>query len=357
MGEDRRATTAHWRPRSEERAPDGEGAGVASRPTLQDVAREAGVSAASASHALNNKGRLEASTRQRVLDAAERLGYRADPRGRALRTGRTFALGLVTSLPVDQDGDHDSRLDWYTRTAMAAAVEAMRQGYALMMVPPLGQESWARSLPVDGLLLIGPDPDPEDALIAALAERGLPTALIGGSPAPGAAFHDRAEALDLALGHVERHGARTPALVVDDRFRSLSADTRVAYEAWCAARSLTPLVATVDLRSPGSRTARARETCRTLLLDHPGIDAVYAPLDSVAAGCLQAARSLNRTVPGDLRLITTEGAIARDSDPPLPAIDTHREAQATAAVQMLITELTTGTKPPGRSFRPTLIER
>src|SRR3954464_814221 len=68
------------------------------RPTIRDVAGAAGVSVGTASHALNGTGRVAASTRARVAGVADRLGYRPDPRGRALRSPRTTTLGLV--LPV-----------------------------------------------------------------------------------------------------------------------------------------------------------------------------------------------------------------------------------------------------------------
>jgi LacI family transcriptional regulator len=65
------------------------------RPTLKEVARAAGVSLASASYAVNGTGSLGEATRSHVLRIAEKLGYRQNLNARAIRTGRTGALGLV----------------------------------------------------------------------------------------------------------------------------------------------------------------------------------------------------------------------------------------------------------------------
>lgn len=62
---------------------------------IRDVAHLAGVSVASASFALNGQPGVAEDTRQRILAAAERLGYRANPQAQALRRGRTTTYGFV----------------------------------------------------------------------------------------------------------------------------------------------------------------------------------------------------------------------------------------------------------------------
>jgi DNA-binding LacI/PurR family transcriptional regulator len=52
------------------------------RVSIRDVAREAGVSVTTVSHALNGKGRLNVDTRRRVREVADRLGYRPNPAAR-----------------------------------------------------------------------------------------------------------------------------------------------------------------------------------------------------------------------------------------------------------------------------------
>jgi LacI family transcriptional regulator len=62
---------------------------------IRDVANLAGVSVASASMALNGQPGVSDVTRRRIADAAERLGYRANPQAQALRSGRSRTYGFV----------------------------------------------------------------------------------------------------------------------------------------------------------------------------------------------------------------------------------------------------------------------
>jgi LacI family transcriptional regulator len=66
-----------------------------SGPTIYDVADEAGVSDATVSRVLNNKGNVRDSTRRRVLEAADRLGYIANVQARLLAGGKSRIIGLL----------------------------------------------------------------------------------------------------------------------------------------------------------------------------------------------------------------------------------------------------------------------
>ncbi len=73
--------------------------------TTEDVAREAGVSRATVSFVLNQRanGRIPQETQERVLRAAEALGYRRNRLATALSTGRTHAVGIVSEIKDFQD--------------------------------------------------------------------------------------------------------------------------------------------------------------------------------------------------------------------------------------------------------------
>jgi LacI family transcriptional regulator len=67
------------------------------RVTIRDVAAEAGVSIGTASKALNGQGKLRAETRERVAEAAQRLGFAPNMLAQALLAGRSFTVGLITT--------------------------------------------------------------------------------------------------------------------------------------------------------------------------------------------------------------------------------------------------------------------
>ncbi|MEO1960698.1 MAG: LacI family DNA-binding transcriptional regulator, partial [Paracoccus sp. (in: a-proteobacteria)] len=64
-------------------------------PTMNDVARTAGVSSATVSRVINGTGKVDKDTRQRVAEAIERLGYTPNFGGRFLAAGRSGTIGAV----------------------------------------------------------------------------------------------------------------------------------------------------------------------------------------------------------------------------------------------------------------------
>lgn len=67
------------------------------RPTIYDIAKLAEVDPSTVSRALNHPGRVSASTEARILEAARRLEYRANPLARALPTGRTGTIAVIVA--------------------------------------------------------------------------------------------------------------------------------------------------------------------------------------------------------------------------------------------------------------------
>ncbi|MHB8620425.1 MAG: LacI family DNA-binding transcriptional regulator, partial [Chloroflexota bacterium] len=75
--------------------PEVESSAARRGPTILDVARETGLSGAAVSYALNGGRGVAAQTRQRVLHAADALGFRPNRLALALRTGHSRVLGLL----------------------------------------------------------------------------------------------------------------------------------------------------------------------------------------------------------------------------------------------------------------------
>lgn len=73
---------------------------MAQRVTIVDVAREAGVAISTVSAALNGREGVSAATRERVVGAAERMGWVPSIRGRSLVSQRAWAVGLLLQRPA-----------------------------------------------------------------------------------------------------------------------------------------------------------------------------------------------------------------------------------------------------------------
>src|SRR3954469_3709598 len=178
------------------------------RVTLQTLADALGVSRTTASNAFNRPDQLNPALRERVLALAVELGYAGpDPAGRALRSGRTGAIGvLLTERLSYAFGDPAA-----VATLRGLAEEAERVGVSLALLPaPLTggdpTEAVARAI-VDAFFLYAL---PEDhPTVAAALERRIPV-VVGDTPhipgVPLVSIDDRSGARAaaehvLALGH------------------------------------------------------------------------------------------------------------------------------------------------------------
>jgi DNA-binding LacI/PurR family transcriptional regulator len=147
------------------------------RVSIKDVAREAGVSVTTVSHALNGKGRLNPTTRRRVQDVAERLGYRPNPAARSLVSGKTGLIAVVTSLPAEVEMTDFS---YYTDVIGAASGAAVSRDYALVVAPAAGSSFVWDRVPLDGVIVV--DPIEGDAALPVLRERSIPFVTIARDP-------------------------------------------------------------------------------------------------------------------------------------------------------------------------------
>lgn len=323
----------------------------AHRVTIADVAREAGVSRTTVSHALSGRGKVNAATRAKVKEVAERLNYRPSARARSLRSGKSQTLALLSSMPAAVSAG-PSQLGFFTELAMGCARTALLEGYVFVLAPPTEAANPVDLLDIDGAILLEPTVD--DPLAEALRDRGIPYVTIDGPSSSESAalsgavvptgvdskwsidLHHR-DTAQLLLDHLLDQGATQPALLVSRSLRGAQIAAREVYAETAAARGFTPLIAEADETSGEDGAFAAAED---LLAAHPDIDAVFAPIDTFAAGAVRAAQESSRVIGEDLLIATRyDGLRARTSHPPLTAVDLGLEAISSAAVEMLVTVL------------------
>ncbi|MFJ8932830.1 LacI family DNA-binding transcriptional regulator [Streptomyces sp. NPDC102364] len=129
---------------------------------LVDVARAAGVSPSTVSKALNDSGALKATTRERVREAADRLGFVSDAGARALSMRRTFIVGLLStddigrfSMPVMQGAENAFAAGEISTLVATARHDAVREQHHLRTLV-------ARR--VDGIIVTGKTTDARDPI-------------------------------------------------------------------------------------------------------------------------------------------------------------------------------------------------
>src|SRR5256714_9749520 len=135
------------------------------RPTIRDVAGQAGVSIATVSRVLNDRADVSVKTRERVREVARAVGYSADPAARALATQRTELVGVVVG---DNAGHRDLSLLFFGKVLAAISRRLGQDGYEPVLLA--ADDGLAHRF--DAAVLIGVDDD--DPLVADLARRRIP---------------------------------------------------------------------------------------------------------------------------------------------------------------------------------------
>jgi DNA-binding LacI/PurR family transcriptional regulator len=302
------------------------------RATGHDVAGRAGVSQSTVSLVLAGKaaGRVSPAIQRRVLEAAAELRYRPDASARALRSGRSRAVGLFVP---------DVTNPFLGRTLRGAQAAARRAGYDVALVEPGDdRDDQVRSMEslragaVDGLLLFVVEP-PAEAL-AGLAPVVLIEAERPGVPSVAL---EVARGTDALLAHLTELGHR--------RIAYLGAALDVATfrrrgERW--SDHLDGLgVPTAERRRAAAPFTLdgGRTTAHGLLTNGPGPrpTAVFCDDDLLAAGARLAAADLGLDVPGDVSIAGFAGTILSESS--VPALTTvlapAEDLGATAMAKLL----------------------
>jgi DNA-binding LacI/PurR family transcriptional regulator len=304
---------------------------------IKDVAREAGVSITTVSHALSGKGRLPVETRLRVREVAEALGYTPNAVARSLAGGRTGLLATYVSLPGNAPLAF-TEIDYYVDVINAATAAAIERGYALVVAPSTaGAETWSR-LPLDGVLVI--DPAHGDPSLAALRERALSLVLIGrdlhGTDDDVVVQNDRESATRTVLDHLVECGARRVGLLTFATYESFSEDAIAEYRAWCARRGQEPMLVTPHADSTaGSAAFRAGAEAFLDASDRP--DAVFCMYEAVAAPLLRMAAERGIDVPGQLLVASVSDlGNAESTTPPLTTLELSQVELGATAAELLM---------------------
>jgi DNA-binding LacI/PurR family transcriptional regulator len=309
---------------------------------IRDVARAAGVSITTVSHALNEKGGVSEGTRQRVRAVADELGYRPDPRGRQLASGRTGLVALTVSLPdgvhvlVEEFAHHADLIDAATKTAVA-------RGLALVVVPAGDSTIWDR-LPLDGTIVV--DPVPDDPALGEMRGRSVPIVTVGRLPGGGVdtlvVDNDYEGGTVLMLDHLVEAGAQRIGMIGAGTGESYEADILGAYRRWCAEHVMETWISLaddVDWSSPRA-WAELETICRATAascLDRDDVpDALFCLAESFAVGVLTECAARGLDVPNDVMVSSmADRGLTGRTEPPLTALDLHPRHLGTVAAQTL----------------------
>jgi DNA-binding LacI/PurR family transcriptional regulator len=268
------------------------------RPTIRDVAREAGVGLGTVSRVLAGSTHVAESTRKRVVGAIERLGYHPSASARALSQGRGQAIEVIAPLLTRY---------YYFEVLRGILLGLADTDYCLnvrvLERPADRDRTFAevdrRGLP-DGLLVLRVRPTEE--LLARLAHDGVPVVLVdnGFSDPPGVGVDHRASAVAM-VEHLLLLGHERVAFVdrVQDAFDQAILDSRRTGYREALTRAGIKHRAEYEPAADWSAEGGAAALERLLALPEPPTG-IFAGSDTQAIGIIDRARQRGLAVPGDL---------------------------------------------------------
>lgn len=291
--------------------------------TLSDVAREAGVSLATASRALNGSDRVvRPELQERVLAAASKLGYTPNANAQAMARGSTETVGLLVK---------DISDPYFSTIAGGLADEAEKHGLLVMLCNTGGQ------------------PEREQKFLAALRRQRSRAIVLAGSDT--ADVRHTSEVADLLTSYldgggraaaisqprlpvdtvvIDNHGGakalaerlvglgyRRAAVLTGPENLLVSAERHAGFaEGWREATGSEPACVSDEFSRDGGRRAMTR-----LLDEGPKVDCVFAVNDLMAVGALAACRQAGVEVGPDLAVAGFDDiATLRDVTPGLTTV-------------------------------------
>ncbi|MCX5609671.1 LacI family transcriptional regulator [Streptomyces sp. NBC_00047] len=347
----------------------GAGTGAGGAPTLEDVARAAGVSRATVSRVVNGVRNVDPAIQQAVRQAVAATGYVANRAARSLVTRRSGTVALVVS--GAGSGSAGARDEFAARVfedpffgrVVSGVVRVLRPlgVHPVLMFADTGEDraevlAYLAQGSADGALLV--TTHPRDPLPGMLAAAALPAVLFA-RPAAGVPLdhvdlrHREGGALAarhlLALGRGRLAAIGGPADVPASRERL--AGFREAAEG----RDRVVRVAEGDFTLDGGERAMS-----CLLAERPDVDGVFAANDLMAQGACLVLREHGRRIPEDVAVVGfDDSGAAAACRPRLTTVRQPVEDMAAEMVRLLLDRIagTAAPEPASVLFAPALVIR
>ncbi|WP_427963433.1 LacI family DNA-binding transcriptional regulator [Altererythrobacter sp.] len=314
-------------------------------PTINDVARAAGVSKKTVSRVINRSALLKKDTREKVEAVIAELGYVPNPQARALALRRNFLLGLLHDNPNAQTvlNFQEGVLDAIRNTEFALVVRPVdrhspdmladirdflekQRLYGVMILPPISENDEIAKICRElncGYVRMGS------------AELDAPEHLVESN--------DR-ESVERAVDYLVEIGHRRIAIIEGpEGFRS----AHERREGFLAAMKRHGLEVPPKAMAQGTYRFDSGIAAGNHLLDvAPRPTAIFACNDEMAAGALHAARRRKLSVPEDLSLIGFDDSpIAAHIWPPMTTVGWPIRQMAKAAAIKLVAPNDEGARP------------
>lgn len=302
------------------------------RPTIRDVARNAGVSHQTVSRVINGKEDVLPETRALVEAAIEQLGYRPNAIARSMARGHTRTLACISPNLTDFT---------FASVIEGAEVEARKHDYFLLSSSASDPEAFRALVDelvghrrVDGLIVINPYADERFEFIP----KDFPLVFVGASAHEkdicSVSLDDEKVAYD-ATHHLISLGHTQIALVTGPMEEDCSRDRTEGYR-----RALMEVGIPFDetMVIEGDWSATSGQTALQFFIEQGRVPtAVFAQNDRMAMGIMRAARDADIKIPAQLAVIGVDDMpLSSYFDPPLTTMQQDIPRIGQEATRMLI---------------------
>ncbi|ONI74739.1 LacI family transcriptional regulator [Actinosynnema sp. ALI-1.44] len=334
-------------------------------PTLEDVARVAGVSRATVSRVINGIRNVDSEIQETVREAIRATGYAPNQAARSLVTRRAGTIVLVMAGAPGEGEEFATQVfgDPFFGRVAGGVVNFLRNHgiHPVLMLAETGEArteviDFLRRGNADGALLVSTHP--EDPLPRLLIDAGLPAVLFArpARPVP-ISYVDTAHqaGAELAADHLVSRG-RTKVATICGPLDVPAAQARLAGFQQAMDRHGYPYIpiAEGDFTQQSGETAMAR-----LLTEHPDLDGVFAANDLMAHGAVLVLQKNGRRVPEDVAVVGYDNSPpALASRPRLTTVVQPVEEMVAEMARILLDRIESPEQAP-RSvvFDPALVVR
>lgn len=324
------------------------------KPTIDDVARVAGVARATVSRVLNASPNTSERVRERVMKAVNDLNYQVNHQARQLASGTNRLLAVIFAA----DADAEPNSYYHSAIELGAMRACSELGYGLVThtLDPAAEPDRSRILTLadksrcDGLVLTPPFSD-DDALIIALQERGFPFVLISAGPdarrlSCSVGIDDRQAGFELG-SHLLRKGHRRFAFISGPRDHKSAA---LRLQGFLDALVGAGLADDAIVIAEGNFTFKSGiDLAGRMLTGSDRPTALVCANDDMAAGALFTAHRLGLNVPADLSITGFDDTpVSQIVWPPLTTIHQPLRQIGSRAIELLVASVVqeNGTSDP-----------
>jgi len=313
---------------------------VTKRATLQDVAASAGVSTATVSRVINQKGPVSESTRQRVAEAIKELEFRVPERRRSTHSARTRTVALVLN-----------HLDWPVVPSWLAELHQIitNHGYNTIVAASEGGPSTRRHCvnlivneQVDGAIFYSPHGDTYMEIAERLGiddpfrfGRGLFCVDVRSRRG----FHvltDEEQIGRIAASHLVGAGAKKLGVISGPSNLPAAKSREQGFLNGIESLGIAPDSVVMEPAESWSFDG-GYSAMELLLARQPELNGVFATSDNAAIGALRLLHERGIPVEGHIAMVSVDNMPqSAFSMPSLTTIDTHLHVRAETAVSELI---------------------